>query len=79
LQSPVVYYASLILIPFVGTVMLTPLASKLAFFFNILDEPGRHKIHLENKPMLGGVAVFACFALTVLSFCRWMTGYIRWS
>jgi len=36
----------------------TPLFLKLALKFNILDIPGRRKVHKEPTPLLGGVAVY---------------------
>jgi len=36
----------------------TPLFKRLAIKFNILDAPGRRKIHKEPTPLLGGLAVY---------------------
>jgi len=68
LQNTFFYYAMLIFIPFVGTLILTPLLSKFAMKHNITDKPGQHKIHSKAKPVLGGLAISACFAFTVLLF-----------
>jgi UDP-GlcNAc:undecaprenyl-phosphate/decaprenyl-phosphate GlcNAc-1-phosphate transferase len=68
LHTSIFDYALLIFIPFIGTVILTPLISTFAMKHNFTDKPGQHKIHSKAKPVLGGLAIFACFALTVLLF-----------
>ena len=68
LQNPIVYFGLLLIIPFLGTLIFTPLLSKFAINFNLLDKPGLHKTHNKPKPILGGIAIFVCFALTILYF-----------
>lgn len=46
------------LFSFVSVYLFTPLFKKLAVKFNILDKPGRRKIHKEPTPLLGGLAVY---------------------
>ncbi|MEX0833629.1 MAG: MraY family glycosyltransferase [Actinomycetota bacterium] len=46
-------------VPFVATLWLTPLASKLAHRLGILDHPQEHKFHNNVTPYLGGLAVAA--------------------
>jgi UDP-GlcNAc:undecaprenyl-phosphate GlcNAc-1-phosphate transferase len=45
---------------------LTPVAERLATRFGIVDHPGGQKIHARVTPLLGGVAVYAAFALTAV-------------
>jgi UDP-GlcNAc:undecaprenyl-phosphate GlcNAc-1-phosphate transferase len=50
-------YLIAFLIPLVATLILTPMAGRLAGRFDIMDRPGAHKTHLGATPYLGGVAV----------------------
>lgn len=45
---------------------LTPLASRIANRFEIIDKPDSRKIHLEKTPLLGGVAVFIAFLISIM-------------
>ena len=45
---------------------LTPVFSRIAKKFDILDKPDSRKIHMEATPLLGGVAVFIAFLVSVL-------------
>lgn len=49
----------------VAAFMFTPLAGVLAQFTGALDYPAQRKMHLNPTPILGGVALFSAFALTV--------------
>lgn len=55
--------------------LLTPLAKKMAERFDILDEPNSNrKIHARPIPLLGGVAIFVSFLIT-LGFLYLITTY----
>lgn len=45
---------------------LTPLSSRIAKKFNVVDNPDSRKIHLETTPLLGGVAVFTAFLVSMI-------------
>ena len=47
-----------------ASALLTPLARRIAFRFNIVATPGGRHIHGQSIPRLGGVAIFAAFMLT---------------
>jgi UDP-GlcNAc:undecaprenyl-phosphate/decaprenyl-phosphate GlcNAc-1-phosphate transferase len=68
LLSDKFYYFALLIVAFILAAVLTPLISKFATINNIVDQPGSHKIHLKPKPLLGGLAIFAGFAATLLLF-----------
>jgi len=46
------------LFSFISVYFFTPLFKKLAIKFDILDKPGRRKIHKKSTPLLGGLAVY---------------------
>ncbi|MDR1193593.1 MAG: undecaprenyl/decaprenyl-phosphate alpha-N-acetylglucosaminyl 1-phosphate transferase [Peptococcaceae bacterium] len=48
------------------TLALTPLIRRLALRFGMVDQPGQRKIHQAPMPLLGGLAIYAGFWLTVL-------------
>ena len=48
------------------SLILVPVAKKLALRWNIHDHPGERKIHTEAKPYLGGVAIFLSFFITIV-------------
>jgi UDP-GlcNAc:undecaprenyl-phosphate/decaprenyl-phosphate GlcNAc-1-phosphate transferase len=50
-------YALSLGIPVAATVLLTPLAARLARRLNVLDHPAEHKYHQEATPYLGGLAL----------------------
>jgi UDP-GlcNAc:undecaprenyl-phosphate/decaprenyl-phosphate GlcNAc-1-phosphate transferase len=59
-------YLSVFITAFLLSAILTPIARRLAFRFNIVDHPGEErKIHTEPKPYLGGVAIFIAFNLVI--------------
>jgi UDP-GlcNAc:undecaprenyl-phosphate GlcNAc-1-phosphate transferase len=48
----------------------TPLAKGLAHRWGVLDQPSHRKVHLRPTPLLGGLAVYAGFWLSVLTISR---------
>ncbi|MGH2679034.1 MAG: glycosyltransferase family 4 protein [Actinomycetota bacterium] len=58
-MSPALRYALALLVPLVVTVVLTPVAGRLAHRLGILDHPSEQKFHRDPTPYLGGVALAA--------------------
>ncbi len=50
-------YLLAFVLPFLATLLLTPLAGRLARRFGIIDHPAPHKAHAIATPYLGGAAV----------------------
>lgn len=46
---------------------LTPLCSRIAKNFDLIDRPDSRKIHIEATPLLGGVAVFIAFLMGIIA------------
>ena len=61
----IVFAISLIL-----SVFFTVAIKKVALFFNIVDQPNGRKIHQDPIPLLGGVAVFLAFFITLFLFAN---------
>lgn len=47
------------------SVLLTPLARKMGATFGAMDVPCDRKVHTHPIPRIGGLAIFAAFALTI--------------
>lgn len=46
---------------------LTPLVIRLARFLEVLDLPATRKVHVEPTPLLGGVAIYMAFGVSLLA------------
>jgi UDP-GlcNAc:undecaprenyl-phosphate GlcNAc-1-phosphate transferase len=57
----------LVVLAFAVALFLTPLVRVLAFRWGVLDVPSARKVHDVATPLLGGAAVYAAFAVTVLT------------
>ena len=53
----------LVLLAFLLSLALTPLAGRLAHRLGAIDKPGGRKIHERPTPLLGGLAVYIAFAV----------------
>ena len=62
----ILLYIYLIVSGLLLSLILVPLAKKLAIRWHIHDHPGERKIHHEPKPYLGGVAIFLSFTGVLL-------------
>lgn len=55
------------------SVVLTPVARRMALKFRLVDKPDQRKRHLMTTPLLGGMAIYLSFALIVIAgmlFCN---------
>lgn len=53
------------------SVTTTPVVRSLAFMFNVTDVPkDNRRMHRKEMPLMGGVAIFLAFTITVLLFCK---------
>ncbi|MEI6632415.1 MAG: MraY family glycosyltransferase [Chlamydiota bacterium] len=59
-------YAYLFALSLALSLLLTPLARRAAVLTGMLDVPGERKAHRGATPLLGGAAIFAAVALTIL-------------
>ena len=58
-------YVLILLSAFALAVTATPLVRRLALRLNIVDEPSARKIHTRVMPLMGGVAIYFAFAVTL--------------
>lgn len=61
-------FVPILVVGFATSLGLTPLSRAIALRLGIVDKPNQRKIHLDNKPLMGGLAIFVAFALALLLF-----------
>jgi UDP-GlcNAc:undecaprenyl-phosphate GlcNAc-1-phosphate transferase len=59
-------WAYLVALAFALALVGVPLVRALALWWGVLDAPAARKVHVVATPLLGGAAVYAAFAATVL-------------
>lgn len=62
----ILIYIYLFLFSLLLALLFVPLARKLAFRLNIIDLPQGRKAHAQPTPLLGGLAIYAAFLLTLV-------------
>ncbi len=60
-----------------ASVLLTPLARRVALKCRLVDKPDRRKRHLMATPLLGGMAIYLSFAITVIAGMLLLNGVER--
>jgi len=61
-------FVPIMLAGFVGALLLTPLARRIAWRYNVVDQPSARKVHTSATPLMGGLAIYAGMALALLIF-----------
>ncbi len=57
-----------------ASVLLTPLARRVALKYRLVDKPNRRKRHLMTTPLLGGMAIYFSFAVTIIAGLLFLDG-----
>lgn len=61
-------FVPILVVGFAASLGLTPLSRQIAMRLGVVDKPNARKIHMDNKPLMGGLAIFVAFALSLLLF-----------
>lgn len=62
-------YIPVLIVGFAASLGLTPLSRQIAMRLGVVDKPGApRKTHKDNKPMMGGLAIYVALVLSVLLF-----------
>lgn len=61
-------FIPILVVGFTASLGFTPLVRQMAFRFGVVDKPNQRKIHNDHKPLMGGLAIFVAFALSLLLF-----------
>lgn len=59
-------FVPILVVGFAASLGMTPLSRAIALRLGVVDKPNHRKVHKDNKPMMGGLAIFAGFALALL-------------
>ena len=60
-------WAYILLASFLISFGLTPLIIRLAHFLRVFDFPAARKVHAEPTPLLGGLAIYLAFVISILA------------
>ncbi|MDX2161510.1 MAG: MraY family glycosyltransferase [bacterium] len=62
-------FVPILVVGFAASLSLTPLSRAIAFRLGVIDKPNpQRKIHVEAKPLMGGLAIFAAFLISLILF-----------
>ena len=59
-----------VIVTFLASAILVPLAKKCAIHTGALDIPNERKVHKKPMPRMGGLAIFGAFLLGYMLFAR---------
>ncbi len=61
-------FVPILVVGFAAALGLTPLSRQIAMRLGVVDKPNHRKIHQDHKPLMGGLAIYAAFAISLLLF-----------
>lgn len=61
-------FVPILVVGFATSLGLTPLSRQIAMRLGVVDKPNQRKIHSDHKPLMGGLAIYLAFALSLLLF-----------
>jgi UDP-GlcNAc:undecaprenyl-phosphate GlcNAc-1-phosphate transferase len=61
-------FLPILVVGFAASLGLTPLSRAIALRLGVVDAPGQRKIHLDHKPLMGGLAIYGAFVLALILF-----------
>ena len=59
-------YFLILLSAFLLAAGVTPVVRRVAFRLNVVDQPNARKVHVQPMPLLGGVAIYVAFIVTLM-------------
>jgi UDP-GlcNAc:undecaprenyl-phosphate GlcNAc-1-phosphate transferase len=61
-------FVPILVVGFATSLGLTPLSRAIALRLGVVAHPNQRNIHHDNKPLMGGLAIYIAFALALLLF-----------
>ncbi|MEZ4668948.1 MAG: MraY family glycosyltransferase [Anaerolineae bacterium] len=61
-------FVPILVFGFAASLGLTPVSRRIAMRLGVVDKPNQRKIHQDHKPLMGGLAIYVAFALSLLLF-----------
>ncbi len=63
-----IQFIPIMIVGFAASLGLTPLSRQIAMRLGVVDKPSQRKLHHDHKPLMGGLAIYVAFALSLLLF-----------
>jgi UDP-GlcNAc:undecaprenyl-phosphate GlcNAc-1-phosphate transferase len=67
-MADIMQFVPVLIVGFAAALGLTPLSRQIAMRLGVVDKPNQRKIHLDHKPLMGGMAIYVALALALLLF-----------
>jgi UDP-GlcNAc:undecaprenyl-phosphate/decaprenyl-phosphate GlcNAc-1-phosphate transferase len=67
-MAEIMQFVPILVVGFAASLSLTPVSRQIAMRLGVVDKPNHRKIHLDNKPLMGGLAIYVALALALLLF-----------
>src|SRR5262249_54454856 len=61
-------FVPILVVGFAAALGLTPVSRQIAMRLGVVDAPNHRKIHHDHKPLMGGLAIYLAFAVSLLLF-----------
>ncbi|MBL8161419.1 MAG: undecaprenyl/decaprenyl-phosphate alpha-N-acetylglucosaminyl 1-phosphate transferase [Anaerolineae bacterium] len=61
-------FVPILIVGFAASLGLTPVSRQIAMRLGVVDKPNQRKIHQDHKPLMGGLAIYLAFALSLILF-----------
>ncbi|MEP7290506.1 MAG: MraY family glycosyltransferase [Chloroflexota bacterium] len=59
-------FVPILVVGFAASLGMTPLSRVIALRLGVVDKPNQRKVHLDTKPMMGGLAIYVGLAVALL-------------
>ncbi len=67
-MAEIMQFVPVLIVGFAASLGLTPLSRQIAMRLGVVDKPNNRKIHLDHKPLMGGMAIYLALTVAVLLF-----------
>jgi UDP-GlcNAc:undecaprenyl-phosphate GlcNAc-1-phosphate transferase len=67
-MTDMMQFVPILVVGFAASLSLTPVSRQIAMYLGVVDKPNQRKIHLDHKPLMGGLAIYIALTLALLLF-----------
>lgn len=67
-MSETMQFVPVLIFGFAAALGLTPVSRQIAMRLGVVDKPNQRKIHLDHKPLMGGLAIYLALTLALVLF-----------
>lgn len=61
-------FIPIMIVGFAASLGATPLSRQIAMRLGVVDKPNQRKIHMDHKPLMGGLAIYLAILISLLLF-----------